>query len=525
MSAPLLITRDETLLDELLRLAAAAGVTPGRRAATGSAGSPAGRRAPLVLVGADVARRAGRSCGRGAATGVHVVSLGRLRRRRRCGRAGPRRRERRGPAAAPGSGWSSSSPTSATSDPAGRGRSASSAAPGGAGATTFAAALGQVAAAVRPDARGRRRPARARPRPGARAWRGAPGSAGTSCAGPPAGSGRVSLREGVPRRGGAGGADLLRRPAAAAPPFAVREVVSAAQRGHDTVVVDLPAGARRGARRGAGALRPGGRGRRGRRSPALASTGRVVAGLPDPRRAALVLRGSGSRRRRGRAGAAAPGAGPDGRPARAGGVGRPRARAGALPARSPLARAAREVLRPRAGRASTGRRERGARRPGRPGPRPAGRASPATLTPHRVAAALRSAGRPVGDATVLAVHETLRRDVVGAGPLEPLLRLPGVTDVLVNGPDEVYVDRGAGLERTERAVPRRRGGTPAGPAAGRRGRAPARRRHALRRRPAGRRHPLPRGARAGGPTRHGAVAARPERRVLHARRPGRGSAP
>jgi pilus assembly protein CpaF len=74
---------------------------------------------------------------------------------------------------------------------------------------------------------------------------------------------------------------------------------------------------------------------------------------------------------------------------------------------------------------------------------------PGALTPHRVADALRGAGHPVGDATVLAVHETLRRDVVGAGPLEPLLRLPGVTDVLVNGPDEVYVDRGEGLERTD----------------------------------------------------------------------------
>ncbi len=71
---------------------------------------------------------------------------------------------------------------------------------------------------------------------------------------------------------------------------------------------------------------------------------------------------------------------------------------------------------------------------------------PGELTPHRVAAALRAAGRPVGDATVLAVHEALRRDVVGAGPLEPLLRLPGVTDVLVNGPDSVHLDRGAGLE-------------------------------------------------------------------------------
>jgi pilus assembly protein CpaF len=79
--------------------------------------------------------------------------------------------------------------------------------------------------------------------------------------------------------------------------------------------------------------------------------------------------------------------------------------------------------------------------------------SPGDLSPHRVAEALRAAGRPVGDATVLAVHEALRRDVVGAGPLDPLLRLPGVTDVLVNGSGEVWVDRGEGLERTDVSFP------------------------------------------------------------------------
>jgi len=78
---------------------------------------------------------------------------------------------------------------------------------------------------------------------------------------------------------------------------------------------------------------------------------------------------------------------------------------------------------------------------------------PGELTPHRVALALRDAGRPVGDATVLAVHEALRRDVVGAGPLEPLLRMPGVTDVLVNGAGGVYLDRGAGLEPSDVAFP------------------------------------------------------------------------
>jgi pilus assembly protein CpaF len=74
---------------------------------------------------------------------------------------------------------------------------------------------------------------------------------------------------------------------------------------------------------------------------------------------------------------------------------------------------------------------------------------PGELTAHRVAEALRASGRPVGDATVLAVHEELRRDVLGAGPLEPLLRRPGVTDVVVNGTEGVYVDVGSGLRPVE----------------------------------------------------------------------------
>lgn len=79
--------------------------------------------------------------------------------------------------------------------------------------------------------------------------------------------------------------------------------------------------------------------------------------------------------------------------------------------------------------------------------------TPGPLTPQRVAEALRAGGRPVGDAAVLAVHARLVRDAVGAGPLEPLLRLPGVTDVLVNGTQGVYVDRGAGLEPTGVSFP------------------------------------------------------------------------
>lgn len=69
--------------------------------------------------------------------------------------------------------------------------------------------------------------------------------------------------------------------------------------------------------------------------------------------------------------------------------------------------------------------------------------------PAEVADALAWLGHVVSDTTVLATVEALRRDSVGAGPLDALLRTPGVTDVVVNGADAVYVDRGFGLELTE----------------------------------------------------------------------------
>ncbi|MGC3995660.1 MAG: TadA family conjugal transfer-associated ATPase [Propionicimonas sp.] len=69
--------------------------------------------------------------------------------------------------------------------------------------------------------------------------------------------------------------------------------------------------------------------------------------------------------------------------------------------------------------------------------------------PVEVGAALRSLGMLVSESAVRQTVSALRRDSVGAGILDPLLRLPGVTDVLVNAPDEVYLDRGQGLERAE----------------------------------------------------------------------------
>jgi pilus assembly protein CpaF len=70
-------------------------------------------------------------------------------------------------------------------------------------------------------------------------------------------------------------------------------------------------------------------------------------------------------------------------------------------------------------------------------------------SPAQVADALRSEGRLIGDVAVLDMVDALRSDTVGAGVLEPLLRLEGVTDVVVNGARDVYVDTGRGLDAAD----------------------------------------------------------------------------
>ncbi|MBO0839198.1 MAG: TadA family conjugal transfer-associated ATPase [Sciscionella sp.] len=71
------------------------------------------------------------------------------------------------------------------------------------------------------------------------------------------------------------------------------------------------------------------------------------------------------------------------------------------------------------------------------------------ITPAVVADAVRAeAGGVVGDLDVLDALGYLQQEFVGAGPLEPLLRAPETTDVLVTGPNEVWVDGTHGLRKT-----------------------------------------------------------------------------
>ncbi|HKE50279.1 MAG TPA: ATPase, T2SS/T4P/T4SS family, partial [Actinomycetes bacterium] len=75
------------------------------------------------------------------------------------------------------------------------------------------------------------------------------------------------------------------------------------------------------------------------------------------------------------------------------------------------------------------------------------------LSSAQVAAAVRDQSAVLGDATVLDTAGVVLPELRGAGRLEALLRDPDVTDVLVNGPDAVWIDRGSGLERTRVRFP------------------------------------------------------------------------
>ena len=76
------------------------------------------------------------------------------------------------------------------------------------------------------------------------------------------------------------------------------------------------------------------------------------------------------------------------------------------------------------------------------------------ITSAEVARAVREeAGGVVGDADILDALRLMRQEFVGAGPLDPLLRAPNTTDVLVTGPTQVWRDGEGGLRHTEVTFP------------------------------------------------------------------------
>jgi secretion/DNA translocation related CpaE-like protein len=237
MSAPLFVTADESLLDDLLRLAAAAGTTP-EVAHDVPAALRAWTRAPLVLVGADLAKPLARAAPT-RRDAVFVVLTA------------PVPEQVFEVALALGAesvaelpqseGWLVERLTDVVDSGPARGLTIGVVGgSGGSGATTFACALGQVAARSGPavvldlDPLG----------PGTDRVLGLEHIDGVRWEALGHTTGRLSaraLRESLPRREGV--AALTWYPGTqprALPAFTAREALSAARRGHDTVVLDLP---------------------------------------------------------------------------------------------------------------------------------------------------------------------------------------------------------------------------------------------------------------------------------------------
>lgn len=68
------------------------------------------------------------------------------------------------------------------------------------------------------------------------------------------------------------------------------------------------------------------------------------------------------------------------------------------------------------------------------------------LTDQRVAAAVRDSGRLLGTAGSLQAMDRIGAELNGLGPLQRLVLDPAVTDIFVNGPKSVWLDRGYGPE-------------------------------------------------------------------------------
>ncbi len=76
-----------------------------------------------------------------------------------------------------------------------------------------------------------------------------------------------------------------------------------------------------------------------------------------------------------------------------------------------------------------------------------------TITGAEVARAVREESGVAGHDDILVATDRMTQEFVGAGPLEPLLRAPGTTDVLVTAPDQVWCDGDGGLHRTDIRFP------------------------------------------------------------------------
>ncbi|MDX6546945.1 MAG: pilus assembly protein CpaF [Gaiellales bacterium] len=81
--------------------------------------------------------------------------------------------------------------------------------------------------------------------------------------------------------------------------------------------------------------------------------------------------------------------------------------------------------------------------------RPVGPVDPRAALAARTRELLRGESLLITPGEVDRVVEAVLDDALGAGPLEPLMRDPAVTEVIVNGPGDIYSERGGVLRREQ----------------------------------------------------------------------------
>lgn len=69
--------------------------------------------------------------------------------------------------------------------------------------------------------------------------------------------------------------------------------------------------------------------------------------------------------------------------------------------------------------------------------------------PAQLVSLIREEAGVISDYDVLEILRALKNDTAGIGVLEPLLSVSGITDIVVNGAEAVFFDRGDGLEKAD----------------------------------------------------------------------------
>ncbi|MDO4911424.1 MAG: TadA family conjugal transfer-associated ATPase [Corynebacterium sp.] len=76
-------------------------------------------------------------------------------------------------------------------------------------------------------------------------------------------------------------------------------------------------------------------------------------------------------------------------------------------------------------------------------------ASGGEYEPQKIATLIRESVGVISDHELFEILQAIRYDSIGIGPLEQLMNIPGLSDIVVNAPDDVWISTGQGMEKVD----------------------------------------------------------------------------